>query len=82
MTLFRSYTVPAWLVRGIVTALVGAGVTSVAAWSSLISNKSNDHEKRIAVMEDHTRGIDKSLDEIKDALIRIEGKIDRPARRK
>jgi hypothetical protein len=58
-------SIPKWVVKAIVTTSIGVIVSGASAWGVHLSTKSNDHEKRIAVMEDHQKGIDKSLDEIK-----------------
>lgn len=53
--------VPAWVLKAIVTTIIGLLLTGVATWSTHISAKANDHEKRIAVSE-------QSLGEIKSDL--------------
>jgi hypothetical protein len=62
----KAFVLPAWLIKAVVTALISAFITGASAWGIHLSSKSSDHEKRIAVVEDHQKGIDKSLDEIKD----------------
>lgn len=56
--------VPSWIVKVVVTAVLGALVTGASAWGVHLSTKGNDHEKRIAVIEEHQVSIDKSLERI------------------
>jgi hypothetical protein len=51
-----------WYLQAIITALFGILVSGFAAWGGKVA----DHEKRLSVVEDHQKGIDKSLDEIKE----------------
>jgi hypothetical protein len=53
--------IPMWIMQ----ALVGILLTSGVAWATWASVSSWQHEQRIAVVEDHQKNIDKSLDEIK-----------------
>lgn len=62
-------TLPAWLVRGIVMTIVGALITGFGAWSLQLSSKTEDHEKRLSVAEEHMKSIDSSLQEIKQGQI-------------
>lgn len=58
--------VPSWMAKVVITAVIGALVTGAAAWGKTLSSRTHDHETRVSVLEDHQKGIDKSLDEIKD----------------
>lgn len=59
------FAIPSWIVKAFITAIIGVLVTGAAAWGVNLSRSRADHEKRIAVVEDHQKSIDKSLDEIK-----------------
>lgn len=63
----KTIALPAWLVKAIITTIVSGLLTGAGAWGVSLSHHSGDHEKRIAVMEDHQKGIDQSLKEIKEA---------------
>lgn len=69
--------VPAWIAKAIITAAISVLVTGAGAWGVHLSAKSNDHEKRIAVAEEHQRNIDKALDEIRDGQNTMNQKLDR-----
>lgn len=56
---------PPWLVKTIATTLIGLSLAGAVGWGKGLSDSTLDHAERIAVVEDHQKGIDKSLDEIK-----------------
>lgn len=56
---------PGWIIKVIVTAILGVLITGASTWSMHMGAKSNDHDKRIAVVEEQQQTINKSLDEIK-----------------
>jgi hypothetical protein len=62
----KNIVLPTWLVKAIVTTIVSALLTGAGAWGVNLSSHSGDHEKRIAVIEDHQKGIDQSLRDIKE----------------
>lgn len=64
--------IPKWIIQAVVTTVIGVIVTGFSAWGVNLSHRSSNHETRIAVIEDHQKGIDKSLDEIK-AMQREQG---------
>jgi hypothetical protein len=66
----------------LITALVGGGVTGAFAWVTRTSARGHDHETRITVLEDHTKTIDKNIDEVKKSQERIEDKLDAALRRR
>ena len=72
--------IPNWMVTVFWTAVIGSVVTGTVAFATRLSATSHDHETRISVMEDHTKGVDRSLDEIKAGQLRIEDKLDRSLR--
>ena len=74
---FGQALIPVWVVKTISSTIIGLLVTGASAWGVHLSTRGNDHEKRIAVVEDHQKGIDKSLDEIKDAQREQSKKLDR-----
>jgi len=61
----NQFLLPGWIVKMVVSAVIGVTITGAAAWGVNLSRSRADHEKRIAVVEDHQKNIDKSLDEIK-----------------
>lgn len=65
ITRVKAAVLPRWLSKALITALLGAVITGAVAWASQLSGKQVTHESRISVLEDHQRGIDKSLDELK-----------------
>jgi len=62
---------PSWIVKAIITTLITLLLGGAAAWSTQLTTWATDHEKRIAVVEDHQLGIDKKLDNIDKKLDRL-----------
>lgn len=65
MTFHKKFdtVLPGWVVKTIVGAIITALITGASAWGIHVSGKSNDHDKRIAVIEQHLTDRDKSIDE-------------------
>ena len=56
---------PSWLVKTIITVIITAIISLGVTWGSNLTGSRDDHEKRISVVEEHQKGIDQSLTEIK-----------------
>jgi Tfp pilus assembly protein PilO len=56
------------MVKAVVTTVIGALIMGASAWGVHLSARDNDHEKRIAVVEEHQKVRDKAIDESLDEL--------------
>lgn len=76
-TVLKQTVIPSWVIKALITAIIGVAITGVAAMASRLSTEGHNHESRISVLEDHTKGVDKSLDEIKTEQHEQSRKLDR-----
>jgi len=65
--------IPMWLVQ----AVVGVLLSGLVAWTTWATATTTKNDARIAVVEDHQKGIDKNLDEIKDTQREMNHKLDK-----
>jgi hypothetical protein len=70
-TVVQQAVIPGWLVRAVLTAILGLMLTGFAAWGSHLSSDDHGHETRISVLEDHQKGIDTKLGEMDRKLDRL-----------
>ena len=56
------------MTKALVTAIITVLVTGSIAMVFRVSEKTQTHEARISVLEDHEKGIDKKLDKMDDKL--------------
>lgn len=75
-------TIPPWVVKTIVTTVIGLLLGGFAAWGRTISTRSHDHETRISVTEEKVSDMRSDINEIKHSQERIEDKLDRALRRR
>jgi hypothetical protein len=68
--------VPGWIVKVVITAVLGALITGASAWGVHLSTKSNDHEKRIAVTETKVDDVKDDIGEIKVSQKEMNNKLD------
>jgi len=77
---------PSWLVKAIVISIITAMIGAVVAWGNILATRTDVHEKRISVIEEHQttrdKEIDKDLEEVKATTRRIEDKLDRALKRR
>ena len=64
------------MIKALVVSVIGAGITGFVAWASATTEQQNAHESRISVMESRQQNIEKSLEDIRAAQLRIENKLD------
>ncbi len=64
-------TVPSWMVKALVTALIGVLVTGTVAMAFRLTEKTSTHEARISVIEDHQKGLDEKLNSMDRKLDRL-----------
>jgi len=57
-----------FVVKAVITAVVGALITGFSAWGVHLSSMSNNHEKRIAVTETQMQDVKDDISEIKASL--------------
>lgn len=62
---FVQNAIPGWIVKIIVTTIIGAFITGGAAWGVNLSRSRSVHETRITVLENDQRQMEASLSEIK-----------------
>jgi peptidoglycan hydrolase CwlO-like protein len=56
------------MTKALITALITVLVTGSVAMIFRVSEKTQTHEARISVLEDHEKGMDKKLDKMDDKL--------------
>jgi hypothetical protein len=73
--------VPSWAIRAVITTIVGLFLTGFVTWGAHLSDADAKHETRISVLEDHIKGEDKSLEELKQGQRDMDEKLDRILRK-
>ena len=64
-------TIPSWMTKALVTAVIGVLISGTVAMAFRLSEKTSTHEARISVIEDHQKGIDEKLNGIDHKLDRL-----------
>ena len=64
-------TIPSWMTKALVTAVIGVLISGTVAMAFRLSEKTQTHEARISVLEDHQKGIDEKLNGIDRKLDRL-----------
>lgn len=57
-----------WLMKTIVSGVIGLLLTGFAAWGSRLTNKADDHEVRITRVEVEQKNAEESMKEVKALL--------------
>lgn len=72
----RNVTVPSWMVKVLITAIIGGLVTGVFAWGQSTTENVSEIRTENTVLKVKVERTEKDIQEIKQSQRRIEDKLD------